>query len=88
MRRLRMNKIKTCIDSDSHKKYTFSKLRDTILRKIIKMRFYNISWGDTFKVLNNGINGLSAICCQQTFYIFRHKSFWFFSINKFCKMAK
>ena len=59
--RLGMNKTKACVNPYSYEEYAFPELRNTILCKIIKMRFYNIPRSDAFKVTDYRVNGFSAI---------------------------
>ena len=86
--RLRMDKIKACINSYANEKNSFSELRNSVLGKIIKMRLYNITGGNALKVLYDSINGFTTISSNQTFYILSNKRFRFFCINELCKMSE
>ena len=56
-----MLEIKASIHSDTNNQYTFSILWNSILCKIIQMRFYNVSRRNILKVLNNLLNCFSFI---------------------------
>lgn len=69
----RMLEVESHIGTYANNKNTFAKFRDTIFGKVIKMRYYNISWGNVLKVFDDLANGFLLVRGENAFYVFSDK---------------